>query len=77
MPHQANRRIIEAAARRAGIPEEKVFVNIERYGNTSTATVPLALDDARRQGRLEPGMQVLLSTFASGLTWASTVMEWE
>jgi 3-oxoacyl-[acyl-carrier-protein] synthase-3 len=77
VPHQANRRIIEAAARRAGIPEEKVFVNIERYGNTSTATVPLALDDARRQGRLEPGMQVLLSTFASGLTWASTVMEWE
>lgn len=77
VPHQANRRIIEAAARRAGIAEEKVFVNIERFGNTSTATIPLALSDAREQGRLRPGMKVLLSSFASGLTWASTVMEWE
>ena len=77
VPHQANRRIIEAAARRSGIPDEKVFINIERYGNTSTATVPLALADAREQGRLEPGMKVLMSTFASGLTWAATVMEWE
>ncbi|MGH7918731.1 MAG: beta-ketoacyl-ACP synthase III [Candidatus Dormibacteraceae bacterium] len=77
VPHQANRRIIEAAARRSGIADEKVFLNIERFGNTSTATIPLALLDAREQGRLEPGMKVLLSTFASGLTWASTVVEWE
>ncbi|MFZ0217789.1 MAG: beta-ketoacyl-ACP synthase III [Candidatus Dormiibacterota bacterium] len=77
VPHQANLRIIKTAAQRAGIPEEKVYVNIERYGNTSTATIPLALADAQREGRLRPGMKVLLSSFASGLTWASTVVEWE
>lgn len=77
VPHQANLRIIKTAAQRCGIPDQKVYVNIERYGNTSTATIPLALADALCEGRLRPGMKVLLSSFASGLTWASTVMEWE
>jgi 3-oxoacyl-[acyl-carrier-protein] synthase-3 len=77
VPHQANSRIIEAAARRVGLPAERVMVNIEEYGNTSTATIPLALGDARRQGRLKRGDRVLAAGFGSGLTWAATLFEWE
>jgi len=77
VPHQANRRIIEAAAQRIGLPMERVMVNIDRYGNTSTATIPLALRDAEEQGRLHPGDTVLIAGFGSGLTWAACLLEWE
>jgi 3-oxoacyl-[acyl-carrier-protein] synthase III len=69
-------RIIEATARYAGIPMEKVFVNVDRYGNMSSATVPVALDEAVEQGRLKPGDNVLMVAFGAGFTWASTVMRW-
>jgi 3-oxoacyl-[acyl-carrier-protein] synthase III len=77
VPHQANRRIIEAAAQRVGLPMERVLVNIDRYGNTSTATIPLAIQDALDQDRLHPGDTVLIAGFGSGLTWASCLLEWE
>jgi 3-oxoacyl-[acyl-carrier-protein] synthase-3 len=77
VPHQANRRIIEAAAQRIGLPMDRVMVNIDRYGNTSTATIPLALNDAVEQDRLHPGDTVLIAGFGSGLTWAACLLEWE
>ena len=77
VPHQANRRIIEAAARRVGLPMERVMVNIEEYGNTSTATIGLALHDALQQGRLKSGDRVLIAGFGSGLTWGACLLEWE
>jgi 3-oxoacyl-[acyl-carrier-protein] synthase III len=76
IPHQANMRIIDATARYAGIPMEKVFVNVDRYGNMSSATVPIALDEAVEQGRLKPGDNVLMVAFGAGFTWAATVMRW-
>jgi 3-oxoacyl-[acyl-carrier-protein] synthase III len=76
IPHQANMRIIEATARYAGIPMEKVFVNVDRYGNMSSATIPVALDEAVEQGRLKPGDNVLMVAFGAGFTWAATVMRW-
>ena len=77
VPHQANRRIIEASARRIGLPMEKVMVNIDRFGNTSTATIPLALNDALAQGRIRSGDRVLIAGFGSGLTWGSCILDWE
>lgn len=77
VPHQANGRIIEAAARRIGLPMERVMVNIDRYGNTSTATIPLALNDALAAGRIKPGDKVLMAGFGSGLTWGACLLEWE
>ena len=77
VPHQANRRIIEAAARRIGLPMEKVMVNIDAYGNTSTATIPLALNDALAQGRIRSGSRVLMAGFGSGLTWGACLLEWQ
>jgi 3-oxoacyl-[acyl-carrier-protein] synthase III len=76
VPHQANMRIIDATARYAGIPMDRVFVNVDRYGNMSSATVPIALDEAAEQGRLKPGDNVLLVAFGAGFTWASTVLRW-
>jgi 3-oxoacyl-[acyl-carrier-protein] synthase III len=76
VPHQANMRIIDATARYAGIPMEKVFVNVDRYGNMSSATIPVALDEAAEQGRLKPGDNVLLVAFGAGFTWASSVLRW-
>jgi 3-oxoacyl-[acyl-carrier-protein] synthase-3 len=76
VPHQANLRIIKAVAQRLGVPMEKIALNIERYGNTSAASIPLVLDEAVRAGRLAEGSLVLLSAFGSGLTWASTVVRW-
>jgi 3-oxoacyl-[acyl-carrier-protein] synthase-3 len=76
VPHQANRRIIEAAARRIGLPMERVMVNIDTYGNTSTATIPLALHDAVEQGRVKSGDKVLIAGFGSGLTWGACLLEW-
>lgn len=74
VPHQANIRIIEATAKHAGVPMEKVFVNVERYGNTSSASIPISLDEAIRQGRIREGTTVLMVAFGAGLTWASMVV---
>ncbi len=76
VPHQANLRIIEAIAKRLEIPAEKVFTNIHKYGNTSAASVPLALDEARRTGRLRSGDLVLMAVFGGGLTWGATLVRW-
>ncbi len=76
VPHQANARIISAARERLGIPAEKCVVTIDRYGNTSSASVPLALADALETGLLRPGARVLMSGFGGGMTWASAVLRW-
>jgi len=76
VPHQANARIITAASQRIGIPEERCVVTIDRYGNTSSASIPLALADALETGRLQPGNLALLSGFGGGMTWASAVLRW-
>jgi 3-oxoacyl-[acyl-carrier-protein] synthase III len=76
IPHQANIRIIESTAKHAGIEMGRVYVNVDRYGNTSAASVAIALDEAVRSGRLEPGMKVLFCAFGAGFTWASTVVQW-
>jgi 3-oxoacyl-[acyl-carrier-protein] synthase-3 len=76
VPHQANLRIVKATARRINIPMEKVFVDVQEYGNTSAASIPLALDDARRQGVLKDGMLINLVAFGGGLTWGSVLMRW-
>ena len=75
VPHQANARIIESAARYVGLPREKVFVNIERYGNTSAASIPIAMCEALEQGLIKAGDKVGLVAFGAGLTWASAVVE--
>ena len=74
--HQANRRIIEAAAQRLGLPEDKVIINLERYGNTTAGTIPLALEDARRQGKLKKGDLVLLASVGAGFTVGSMLLRW-
>jgi 3-oxoacyl-[acyl-carrier-protein] synthase III len=76
IPHQANVRIIEGIADRLGISRDKMFVNLDRYGNTSAAAVAIALDEANRTGRIKPGDYVLMVVFGGGLTWASTILEW-
>lgn len=76
IPHQANARIINAAAKRLGIPVDKFFVNIERYGNTSAGSVPLALSEAVEQGLIKKGDNVLLIGFGTGLTWAACILKW-
>jgi 3-oxoacyl-[acyl-carrier-protein] synthase-3 len=76
VPHQANRRIIDAMARRLGVPPEKVFVNVERYGNMSAATVPVALVEALEEGRVRPGAHLLLPGFGAGLTWCAHLVRW-
>ena len=76
VPHQANLRIIEATAKHAGIPMSKVMVNVERYGNTSSASIPLALEQAIAEGRAGPGSVLLLVAFGAGFTWGSTVIRW-
>ncbi len=76
VPHQANLRIIEAVVKRAGIPMERCFVNIQRYGNMSSATVPVALVEALEQGRVAPGSTLLLTGFGAGLSWSAHVVRW-
>jgi 3-oxoacyl-[acyl-carrier-protein] synthase-3 len=76
VPHQANVRIIDHAVRKLGFPEEKVVVNVDRYGNTSSGSIPLALADAAADGRLKPGTLVLMTGMGAGLTWGSALMEW-
>src|SRR5574340_1767125 len=70
IPHQANIRIIEATARHAAIPMDKVYVNVDRYGNTSSASIPISLDEAIERGRVGPGSRVLFVAFGAGFTWA-------
>jgi len=74
--HQANRRIIDAITDRLGVPEERCFLNVQHYGNTSAASVAIALDEALEQGRIKPGDKILFVAFGAGLTWAGSLMEW-
>ena len=76
IPHQANIRIIEATAKHAGLPMDKVYVNVDRFGNTSAASIAIALDEAVKTGRLKPGMVVMLCAFGAGFTWGSLVVRW-
>ena len=76
VPHQANLRILNAMAKSLGLPIERVYINLERYGNTSSATIPIALAEATAEGRLKPGDKVLFAAFGGGLSWGAMVMEW-
>jgi 3-oxoacyl-[acyl-carrier-protein] synthase III len=76
IPHQANKRIIDYAAGKLGIPLERTVVNVDRYGNTSSGSIPLALDDARSEGRLSDGALILMTGMGAGLTWGSALIEW-
>jgi 3-oxoacyl-[acyl-carrier-protein] synthase-3 len=76
VPHQANRRIIDHAARRLGLAAAKVITNVDRFGNTSAASIPICLDEAHRDGRIKVGDVVLMTGFGGGLSWGSCVMEW-
>lgn len=76
VPHQANIRILNAVAERLGLPLEKIMLNLDRYGNTSAASIPIALDEAVRQGRIKDGSLVMLGAFGAGLTWASALIRW-
>jgi len=76
IPHQANLRIIEALSEYLELPMERFFVNVERYGNTSAASIPLALDEARRTGRIKSGDLTMLVAFGAGLTYGSALVRW-
>jgi 3-oxoacyl-[acyl-carrier-protein] synthase-3 len=76
VPHQANVRIIDHATKKLGIPSERVVINVDRYGNTSSGSIPLALADAEVDGRLQPGKLVLMTGMGAGLTWGSALMRW-
>jgi 3-oxoacyl-[acyl-carrier-protein] synthase-3 len=76
VPHQANMRIIDHATKKLGVPSERVVVNVDRYGNTSSGSIPLALADAAADGRLRPGKLVLMTGMGAGLTWGSALMRW-
>jgi 3-oxoacyl-[acyl-carrier-protein] synthase-3 len=76
VPHQANVRILMAVMERLGLPVEKAMLNLDRYGNTSAASIPLALDEAVRTGRIKEGSLVMLGAFGAGLTWASAMIRW-
>ncbi|MEW5992896.1 MAG: 3-oxoacyl-[acyl-carrier-protein] synthase III C-terminal domain-containing protein, partial [Candidatus Zixiibacteriota bacterium] len=76
VPHQANIRIVDALAKRLKLGRDRVYLNIDKYGNTSSASVPLALDEANREGRLKPGDYVLMVAFGGGLTWGAALVKW-
>tara|TARA_B100000959_G_scaffold207448_1_gene217652 strand:- start:287 stop:1285 length:999 start_codon:yes stop_codon:yes gene_type:complete len=76
IPHQANKRIIDAVAKKLNLPEEKIFVNVMKYGNTSAASIPLALDEAVREKRIKKNDIVLLTAFGAGFTWGSAIIKW-
>ena len=76
VPHQANVRIIDHATKKLGVPSERVVINVDRYGNTSSGSIPLALADAATEGRLEPGKLVLMTGMGAGLTWGSALLRW-
>jgi len=75
--HQANQRILEAVGQRLGVSEERLHLTVDRHGNTSAASIPLALDDARRSGALQAGALLLLTAFGGGLTWGSCLLTWK
>jgi 3-oxoacyl-[acyl-carrier-protein] synthase-3 len=75
IPHQANMRIINATAKRIGLPLEKVYVNVQDYGNTSAASIPLAMDEALEKGRLKPGDRCMMVAFGGGFTWSSAIVQ--
>jgi 3-oxoacyl-[acyl-carrier-protein] synthase-3 len=76
IPHQANARIVQAAAKRLGIPEEKFFMNIEEYANTSAASIPMALDELNRKGGLKKGDLIMTLGFGGGLTYGGNLIVW-
>jgi 3-oxoacyl-[acyl-carrier-protein] synthase-3 len=76
IPHQANIRILTAIAKRLGVPEERLIVTVDRHGNTSAASVPLALDEAVRDGRIRRGQHLLLQGVGGGFTWGSVLLRW-
>lgn len=76
IPHQANVRIVEAAAKRLGIPKEKFYMNIDKYANTSAASIPIALDEAVSQNRIKKGDKIIMIGFGGGLTWGAVLYEW-
>jgi 3-oxoacyl-[acyl-carrier-protein] synthase-3 len=76
VPHQANTRIIEAAAKRLGLPHEKVFINLDKYGNMSSSSIPVALEEATNKGLIKKGDLIVLVGFGAGLTWGASVMRW-
>jgi len=76
IPHQANERILEAIRTRVGVEKDRVYMNLDKYGNTSAASVGIALDEAARSGRLQPGDKVMLLAFGAGFTWAGILLEW-
>jgi 3-oxoacyl-[acyl-carrier-protein] synthase-3 len=76
IPHQANKRIIDYAVGKLGIPSEKTVVNVDRFGNTSSGSIPLGLTDARAEGRLHDGTLILMTGMGAGLTWGSALIEW-
>jgi 3-oxoacyl-[acyl-carrier-protein] synthase-3 len=76
IPHQANLRIISAMADRLGLPPERLIINIDRYGNTSAASIPITLDEIVRSGRVQPGDLIELVAFGGGVTWGAVVLEW-
>jgi 3-oxoacyl-[acyl-carrier-protein] synthase-3 len=76
IPHQANLRILEAVAQRLGLPPEKVLINVDRYGNTSSATIPTVLDEAVRDGRIKEGQVLLLDAFGAGFTYGAMLIQW-
>ena len=76
MPHQANRRIIEASADKLGIARDKVVLTVDRHGNTSAASIPLALDVARKDGRIQQGDLVMIEAIGGGFTWGAALIRW-
>ena len=76
IPHQANKRIIDVAAERCGISEDKVLINIDKYGNTTAGTIPIALNEANNNNQIKNGDYVLLSAFGAGFTWGSMLIKW-
>ena len=77
IPHQANKRIIDAAAQKCGIDENKVLINIDKYGNTTAGTIPIAMNEAINDKRIKDGDYILLSSFGAGFTWGSMLIRWE
>jgi len=76
VPHQANKRIIDGTARKLGLPTERVIMTIDHHANTSAASVPLALDEAHKDGRIQPGHLVLMEAMGGGLTWGASLVRW-
>jgi 3-oxoacyl-[acyl-carrier-protein] synthase III len=76
IPHQANIRILNNLIERLGVPREKVFLNVSKYGNTSAASIPIALDEANRAGLMAAGDTVLMCSFGGGFTWGATLIKW-